>query len=26
MIAERKKDPYTVAEQLIAEFLFSESR
>jgi LAO/AO transport system kinase len=26
LIAERKKDPYTVAEQLIAEFLFSESR
>lgn len=26
MIAERKKDPYTVAEQLIAEFLFSEVR
>ena len=26
MIAQRKKDPYTVAEQLIAEFLFSESR
>jgi len=26
MIAERKKDPYTVAEQLIAEFLFSEIR
>jgi LAO/AO transport system kinase len=26
MIAERKKDPYTVAEQLIAEFLFRESR
>ena len=25
-IAERKKDPYTMAEQLIAEFLFSESR
>lgn len=26
MIAERKNDPYTVAEQLIAEFLFKESR
>ncbi|MFW9957986.1 MAG: methylmalonyl Co-A mutase-associated GTPase MeaB [Candidatus Odinarchaeota archaeon] len=26
MIAERKKDPYTVAEQLIAEFLLSEIR
>jgi LAO/AO transport system kinase len=26
MIAERKSDPYTVAEQLIAEFLFRESR
>ncbi len=26
MIAARKKDPYTVAEQLIAEFLFSEIR
>lgn len=26
MIAERKSDPYTVAEQLIAEFLFKESR
>jgi LAO/AO transport system kinase len=26
LIAQRKKDPYTVAEQLIAEFLFSESR
>ncbi|MHA2234577.1 MAG: methylmalonyl Co-A mutase-associated GTPase MeaB [Candidatus Thorarchaeota archaeon] len=25
-IAERKQDPYTLAEQLIAEFLFSESR
>ena len=25
-IAKRKKDPYTVAEKLIAEFLFSESR
>ena len=25
-IAKRKQDPYTVAEQLIAEFLFSESR
>lgn len=26
LIAARKKDPYTVAEQLIAEFLFSEVR
>jgi LAO/AO transport system kinase len=26
MIAERKSDPYTVAEKLIAEFLFRESR
>ena len=26
LIAKRKKDPYTVAEQLITEFLFSESR
>lgn len=25
-IADRKKDPYTLAEELIAEFLFSESR
>ena len=25
-IAKRKKDPYTVAEKLIADFLFSESR
>lgn len=25
-IAERKEDPYTLAERLIAEFLFSESR
>ena len=26
LIAKREKDPYTVAEKLIAEFLFSESR
>ena len=26
MIAKREKDPYSVAEKLIAEFLFSESR
>jgi len=26
LIAKRKKDPYTVAEQLITEFLFSEIR
>ncbi|MBN2230262.1 MAG: methylmalonyl Co-A mutase-associated GTPase MeaB [Candidatus Thorarchaeota archaeon] len=26
LIAKRKKDPYSVAEELIAEFLFSESR
>ena len=26
MIAKRKQDPYTVAEELIAEFLFSETR
>jgi hypothetical protein len=25
-IASRKEDPYSVAERLIAEFLFSESR
>jgi hypothetical protein len=25
-IAERKEDPYTMAEQLLAEFLFKESR
>ena len=26
MIAKRKTDPYSVAEKLITEFLFSESR